>query len=358
MKFFDIIKERKYILCSNCFQDSGLKNMSLKIGFSSSKICPNCKTNNGKKLNRLSLRWLAQSFFVRGTVFKCDYGAAPVVQFNEHHYKKSDVEVSEWLKNDIKLIEESIKVGFFHYGPRLWMVGEVEPLKSLQEKTERNQIIETILDRYPSRTFNENESFYRLRKNPTSPENISEYDSPPDFFCGKGRLDSTNLSMLYGSQDIEVCVHECRVTVEDELYLATITTKKELKLLDITEILDDDTTEFESIDIAIHMLFLAGEHSYEISRDIAIAAKERGYEGIIYPSYFSLLKTGSMPFDTIYGISIRKLPVTVEYAKSQIIQNIALFGRPIQEEIVKVACINKLILNKIIYDFHFGPVGF
>ncbi len=163
--------------------------------------------------------------------------------------------------------------------------------------------------------------------------------------------------MLYGSQDIEVCVHECRVTVEDELYLATITTKKELKLLDLTEIIDDDTTEFESIDIAIHMLFLAGEHSYEISRDIAIAAKEKGYDGIIYPSYYSLLRTGSMPFDTIYGISIRKLPITVEYAKSQIIQNIALFGRPIQEEIVRVVCINKLILNKIIYDIHFGPTG-
>ena len=74
-------------------------------------------------------------------------------------------------------------------------------------------------------------------------------------------------------------------------------------------------TEFESIDIAIHMLFLAGEHSYEISRDIASAAKEKGYEGIIYPSYFSLLRTGSMPFDTIYGISIRKVPVNCRIRK-------------------------------------------
>lgn len=358
MKFIDIIKNRKPILCSNCFQDSGLRNMSSKIGFSNSRLCSNCKTKDGKKLNRELLKWLAHSFFVRGTVFKCEYGAAPVVQYNEHHYKNSDIEVSEWLKNDIKLIEESIKVGFFHYGPRLWMVGEVEPLKSLQEKSERNQIIETILEKYPSRILNENDSFYRLRKNPNSPENISEYDSPPDSFCGKGRLDSTNLPVLYGSQDIEVCVHECRVTVEDELYLATIATKKELKLLNLTEIIDDDATEFESIDIAIHMLFLAGEHSYEISRDIALSARENGYDGIIYPSYFSLLRTGSMPFDTIYGISIRKLPPTVEYAKSQIIQNIALFGRPIQEEIVSVQCINKLVLNKIVYDIHFGPVGF
>lgn len=357
MKLFDLLKDKKPILCSNCFKDSGLKNMSLKIGFTSSRICPNCKTIDGKKLNKHSLQLLTQSFFVRGTVSKCDYGAAPLVQFNEQHFKQTEVEFSDWLADDIRLIEDSIKVGFFHYGPRLWMVGEVEPLKSLQEETERNQIIETILDKYPLKKLNSNESFYRLRKNPATPENHSEYDSPPTLFCGQGRLDSPNLPMLYGSQDIEVCVHECRVTVEDELYLATIKTKKELKLLDLTEIIDDDTTEFESIDIAIHMLFLAGEHSYEISRHIALAAKENGYDGIIYPSYFSLLRTGSMPFDTIYGISIRKLPATVEYAKSQIIQNIALFGRPIQEEIVKVDCINKLILNKIIYDIHFGPVG-
>ena len=37
--------------------------------------------------------------------------------------------------------------------------------------------------------------------------------------------------MLYGSQDIEVCVHECRVTVEDELYLATIMTNERIKII-------------------------------------------------------------------------------------------------------------------------------
>lgn len=30
--------------------------------------------------------------------------------------------------------EEAAQLGFFHYGPRLWMVGEVEPLKDLQDE--------------------------------------------------------------------------------------------------------------------------------------------------------------------------------------------------------------------------------
>lgn len=348
----------KPYLCSNCFHDNGLKYMAIKIGIRNSKTCPQCKTKDGKKLNRNLLNQIAHSFFVRGTVSKCDYGAAPLVQYNEQHFRNTDIEVSDWLKNDMKLIEETIKVGFFHYGPRLWMIGEVEPLIALQDKTEREKIIDSVMEKYPTRILTNNDSFYRLRKNPNAPKNFSEYDSPLDSFCGKGRLDSQNFPIMYGSQDIEVCVHECRVTVEDDSFLATLITQKKLKLLNLTEIIDEDATEFESIDIAVHMLFLAGEHSYEISREIALAAKEKGFDGIIYPSYYSLLRTGSMPFDTIYGISIRRIPQAKEYAQSQIIQNIALFGRPIQDGVVTIKCINKLVLNKIEYDIHFGPVGF
>jgi hypothetical protein len=34
-----------------------------------------------------------------------------------------------WLEVDIGLIERALCVGFFHYAPHLWMIGEVEPLK-------------------------------------------------------------------------------------------------------------------------------------------------------------------------------------------------------------------------------------
>jgi hypothetical protein len=37
-------------------------------------------------------------------------------------------------------------------------------------------------------------------------------------------------------------------------------------------------------EIAVHMLFLAGAHSYEISREIAVAANATGLDGIVYPS--------------------------------------------------------------------------
>ena len=65
-----------------------------------------------------------------------------------------------------------------------------------------------------------------------------------------------------------------------------------------------------------------------------------------------------MPFETVYGISVRGFPTYKQRVKSQIIQNIALFGRPINEGIVSIICINRLILNKVIYDYHFGPAAF
>lgn len=176
---------------------------------------------------------------------------------------------------------------------------------------------------------------------------------------GTGRLDTASLPILYASRDLELCVHECRFKAEDDLYVGTLGPANELKMLDLTELLiEEDVTEFESLDMAVHMLFLAGDHSYPIARDVAAAAKEKGFDGLIYPSYFSLLRTGAMPFETIYGISTRKFTNRTEYEQSKIAPNIAIFGRPVSEGRVIVKSINRLIISKAEYAFHFGPVGF
>jgi hypothetical protein len=344
------------ILCSNCFVDQGLRLDSIKIGVDEKGICPNCGTQDGRKLDKKLVQILAHRFFVRGTLHRTEYGGAPVIQFNEFQYQEATINVSEWLEKDVKLIQEAIKIGLFSYGPRLWMIGEVEPLKSLENPSERQGIIERILKEYPARFLHKGEIFYRLRKEPKYPENQIEYDSPPKPTSSYGRLDSEQLSIMYGSQDLEVCIHECRATVDDELFVASLSPTRDLKLLDLTELINEKGTEFESLDIAMHMLFLAGEHSYELSRAIAASACKAGFDGLIYPSYFSLIRTGAPPFETVLGISIRRFPTVAEYVKSQSIPNIALFGRPIEEGIVKVACLNRLVINKVDYDIQFGPV--
>ena len=347
--------EEEILLCSNCFQDEGLKLDAIKIGLDIDVPCPNCKTKTGKKLNKNLTLHLAHRFFVVGTLHKYDFGAAPRIQFNHYQYKKTSIDFNVWLNEDIKLIEEAAKVGLFHYGPRAWMYGQNEPLKSLISKGQREKAVQQIIKMYPYRNFSGNEVFYRLRKNPKDPSNIKEYDSPP--ISGHGRLDSNSLSIMYGSQDLEVCIHECRVTIEDDLYLATLYPTKELKLLDLTELIEEEhVTEFESIDLAIQMLFFAGEHSYEISREMCLIIRNAGYDGVIYPSYFSTIRTGTIPFETVMGMSVRRFKQLKERIKSLTIQNIGLFGKPIEEDFVRVKCINKLILNRVFYDIQFGPL--
>jgi hypothetical protein len=108
--------------------------------------------------------------------------------------------------------------------------------------------------------------------------------------------------------------------------------------------------------MALHMLFLSGRHSYEISREIARAAQMSGFDGLVYPSYFTFLRTGGIPFETVYGMSARKFPQMREQIHKNTISNLALFGRPIANGSVRVQCINKVILEKVEYKLNFGPL--
>jgi hypothetical protein len=343
-----------HLLCSNCFSDQGLKINALQIGLESELKCVNCGSTFGRKLTKELIEHLAQRFFVRGTIHRAAFGAAPRIQFNDR--RETSVKVLPWTKPDVRLFEKTLGVGFFRYGPRLWMVGEVGPLKSLQRPEERGMILARIVSEYPALTLTETESFYRLRRGPGDPISPKEFDSPPAE--GKGRLDSANFPVLYCSQDLQTCVHECRISVDDEPYVATLGPTRPLRLLDLTAVLNEHVTEFESLDLAVHMVFLAGSHSYEICRAIALATFQAKYDGLIYPSYFSLIRTGGMPFDTIYGISIRRIPQFAEQARGQMIPNIAVFGRPIEQGLVTVRCINKLVVGAAHYSLVLGPVGY
>lgn len=344
-------------LCSNCFHDQGLRLDAERLGIADSSSCPKCSSMAGRKLNADLVVSLAHRFFVWGTLQRCDYGAAPLVQFNQSQV--TSIGTSSWLEEDVRLFETTLNVGFFYYGPRLWMVGEVEPLKALQEQSSRASIINRILAEYPSTYLRVGQFFYRVRRDPGTPEDFNEYDSPPLALARTGRLDAADFPVMYASQDLQVCVHECRATAEDELYVATLSPTRDLRLLDLSALLQEEkVTEFESLDMAVHMLFLAGKHSYEIARDIARAAHSVGYDGVVYPSYFSLLRSGGMPFETTYGISHRRVPELHDHERAKTIPNLALFGRPVEERKVQVRCINRLILSHVQYGFHFGPVGF
>ena len=347
-----------YRLCSRCFSNDGLRLSAEEIGLLDNSVCPNCRATDGRKLTRYLIRLLSYRFFVWGTLHRTPYGAAPLVQFNERHAPDL-VATSPWPEEDMRLIERAVGIGFFLYGPRFWMVGlNIEPLDALQDPMKRDKTLWRICDEYPEIILPKRHKFYRLRKNLEQPEDFSQYDSPPVEKAGCGRLDSEGFPVMYASQDLPICIHECRVAAEDEVFVATLATTQDLKLLDLTSLLfQPDKNEFESLDMAVHMLFLAGDHSYDICRAIALTAAEFGYDGLVYPSYFSLLQTGKVPFETTFGMSHRTIPKLAEQEQSKIVANLALFGRPVEQGKVEIRSINRLVLRKVQYDFHFGPVG-
>jgi hypothetical protein len=87
-------------------------------------------------------------------------------------------------------------------------------------------------------------------------------------------------------------------------------------------------------------------------------ARARRGDGTVYPSHFSVVRTGRMPIETAYGISIRRFKGHEAHAKAQIIPNLALFGRPIKTGSMAVECVNRLVLTRIVYDGVFGPVEY
>jgi hypothetical protein len=219
----------KAIASSECFHDQGLRLDAQRLGVDDLAACSNCGATIGRKLNSDRLAALASRFFVWGSLLRCEYGAAPQIQFNQR--QKTSITVPSWPEADMRLIERALCVGFFHYGPRLCMIGEVEPLKALQNPTSSSTVIGRILREYPERTLRPENTFYRIRKAPSSPDQPDEYDSPPLPLAGNGRLDSPGFPVMYASPDLEVCVHECRVTAEDDLYVATLGAVSSLRVL-------------------------------------------------------------------------------------------------------------------------------
>jgi hypothetical protein len=353
--------------CSECFQNQGLRLDAERFGIQAETSCPNCGGRFGKQLDSRRLQYLAQRYFVDGTTFNdlTPFGSAPILQFNEHQLTSPDL--TEALGPDLQLFTKLLGVGFFYYGPRMWMLGSITPLEDLQNVATRKEVVDRIIGSYGAHTLEEGVVLYRVRKNPTQIVTALQMDSPPAEFLGKNRLDSPELPILYASTDLELCLHECRVNAEDALYMGTLHPTRPLRLLDLGRLLEEEgVSEFDSLDLTVHFLFRAGQHSYEICREIAKAAHRAGYDGLVYPSYFSEIRTGAPIMETAFGVSSRvfySIPTLsgaarqeyIDRENARIAPNVAIFGRPILEGKLAVTSIESVYLENVRYLVRFGP---
>jgi hypothetical protein len=94
-----------------------------------------------------------------------------------------------------------------------------------------------------------------------------------------------------------------------------------------------------------------GLHGQSLHR---VEGKGRGL-GLLFPSYFSLLRTGAAFVETVVGITTRRFSGAEVHEANKIIPSVAIFGRPVVAGRVRVRCINRVHLRQVAYHLGFGP---
>ena len=316
------------VLCSECFQRHGFKIMAERFGTKDGTKCPFCGSDIGAKLTMGQARQLAETYIVEGSYCRTVFGGA-------HFYMLLDSQNNgECFENDsdLKLLESVSETVAYIYGPALWRVGRITWLEDLQsnDNVVRCKAINKIIDNCDKKEIQKGEVFFRLlSKLYGDVRDALTFDSPHWKYQEKGRFAIPGVSVLYLSSGIESTIHERRVTVEDELSLASLSVEQPLNILDLSEIQYTTANPFEDLSHSLSYLFSAGERSYSITQEIALEVYQQGYDGIMYNSYFnqiSLLKD----------------------------KNLALFGHPIKEGKIKVVSIDRVLLNKVEYSYSLG----
>ena len=324
----------KYILCSKCFEDYGLSKMAERIGEKALTVCPNCGCQDGIKLSDEKLDELCSAYFVEGSYHKMPFGGSPVFIINK---TKDEVCVDSFnihIQRDMKLIWKKTHQTPVLYGPPMWRVGISEWIDRLTSKNYqiRRNTIDKLISRCNIKEITEENELYRIRINVDSPTKDLSFDAPDTQKYTEGRFNIKNDVVFYASFDVDTCIHECRISMEDVIYVATLKPCKKLCLLDLTDITEDESEEvpFEYLPMIVNQILYAGKQSYVITRLLSKAAQEKGFDGIMYPSYFNNVRA------SIYS-------------------NVVLFGQVIRRGIVRVKSIDRIQLRQVDYKYEFGP---
>lgn len=334
-QFIQMLRERrdaaKIIGCSDCFHDVGLKEVADKFGERIAGACPTCESSEGSKLTSTSLESACTEFFVRGSIYSGNGWFAPMLQFN--YFDRPIDEVGRApLRRDIGFLSESFGLKVFLYGPPLWMFGK--PVEEDGSQSWETSDYQKICDYHNERELDCNASIFRVQRNVESTPEDGRFCSPPEAFRTKfGRFDSADLPILYCSFDVETCLHESRVSLEDDIFVATMNPTRPLRLLDLTEPKTDfEVSPFD--DPRIWLRSLIYDHgSYHVCQELAAHIYSIGYDGFVVESYF-------------------------QQAARARHANLCLFGRPVVSGLVGVKGVNKVNLHNVSYEYGFGPAVF
>jgi hypothetical protein len=324
----------KSLLCSDCFRNEGLRLEATKMGMRAAFVCSNCGYRSGSKLRYKHLEKLTNQFFVAATMPHGIGGYAPILQYNPDR-PFDEVEFDSDTARDWGLIKSHIKGGLFHYGPPLWRIGVTEHYDDANIVSDK--ALGEILEKLTIKTIPKGFKTFRIRKNvdPKSVMSPSQYDIPPPEVVREfGRFDDAEVQVLYTSQSVPVCLHECRVAVTDDIFVATFEAAMDLRVADLTaDYAQRAASPFEDLRYFFNGIFLTRDESvYGIARRIAASIKSKlAVDGFITDSFFT---------------TISQEPLS---------QNYCFFPETLERQKLKLHSLNRLHLQTASYSYLFGP---
>lgn len=322
------------IACPECFSNWGFRKVVANHAVVPEAECPRCSAV-GPLIDRAGLEEAIHAFFVAGSYLA--ETMAPVYQVNDCNPYPARFDAT--LDDDAKLASSLTAKVIFDYGPQLWRVGEVELKHAFDDGGETREAAARDFVAYAPRVeLVAGTRLFRIRKNPKTDETITTavaFDPPPqDVKRTPGRWDDGHSPVLYASDDIELCLHECRVLVADEVVVASLSTARPLTLVDLTAKFPlAGMTPFEDPNIFARFLSLSRHEQWlDHARAVARAAEAAGLDGVRYTSYYAQAKHHS---DAL---------------------NVALFGRLLEAGDLVIDAVNRVRLIDARYQFSFGPV--
>ncbi len=322
------------IACARCFANWGFRQVVAQHADLPDATCPRC-AHVGPLINTEKLAEAIHVFFVGGSYLA--ETMAPVYQVNRSN--PDPARFDSTLDADAQLACALTGEVIFDYGPPLWRVGEVDLKHAFDEGGDKREApARGFVTHAPRVELPAGTRLFRIRKNPDPDETIATaaaFDPPPQHIeRTAGRWDDGRTPVLYASDDIELCLHECRVLIADETVVATLSTTRPLALLDLTgEFALVGGTPFEDPSIFSRFLSLSRHEQWlDHARTVARAAKSASLDGIRYTSYYGQAKQQSESL------------------------NVALFGRPLEIGDLVIESVNRLRLTDARYEVSFGPV--
>lgn len=322
------------IACPACFSNHGFRRVVEKYVYDDPGRCPQCSIDSAYKLDVIALRQAMTDFFVVGSYLVETY--ASVYQINNNN--PNPARFDKTLARDAALSSHLTGSVVFDYGPPMWRLGATNHYYAFEEGGERRkQAAQNIIAAAKKADIHSGTMLYRVRLNPVADESIatpSVFDPPPSSIRREaGRWDELESSVLYVADDIELCLHECRTTIADEIVVATLSPNRTLKVIDLSSPIEETgPTPFDDQNVFVGIMCRSRGRWLDYCREISREALAAGYDGIRYASYYAQSKH--------------------DYKSL----NLAIFGRPLQEGLLELKSVNRLRITDMTYKYDFGPV--